>query len=930
MGCIRGCAVSISRRFSLSLTNRLTLLMLLVFLIGIWSITFYATRRLQQDMVDLLGKQQLSTVSTVAAQLDGALRFRLQALDRVAAEISPAMMADPASLQEFLVRQSTFQALFNGGVRVHDTGAKVLAQVAYDSVPSGRNFADLDYISIALQEGRTTTGREISDQRMTAPLIAMAAPIRWEGGEVIGAIAGVIDLRNDSFFDTVIRSSLGESGSYTLLSPQHEMSVTVSEKTRVMSPLPPPGVDLMQDRFIAGFEGYGIAVNAHGVEELAAARQIRNAGWFLVGGVPTAETFAPVRAMQRQVTWGAALVSLLAGVLVTLFVRRILHRQFQPMLTATQALSSMARPTGAPLEPLPIRQDDEVGKLIGAFNELFRILEGARQELREHELHYRTLANGGSALIWTSGTDRLCNYVNEPWLRFTGRSEEEEIGNVWIANAHPDDAVRCRRVYDAAVNVCAPFSMEYRLQHAEGGYRWVRADASPRFDSMGSFLGYIVFSYDISQAKLAELELDRYREHLEDLVGIRTNELAEAKLAAEDASRAKSAFLANMSHELRTPMNGVMGMIELARRNITDPHSLSMLDKASHSAERLLGVLNDILDISKIEAGRLALEDMPLQIAALCENITATLGHTAADKGLLLSTDLPADLAGQWLQGDPLRLGQILLNLIGNAIKFTDRGRVVLRIRMLSETATAARVGFDVSDTGIGIDPSVQARLFSSFEQADSSMTRRYGGTGLGLAICKQLVQMMGGEIGVESSPGAGSRFWFVVPLRKRVAAVEAPRQVVRTQGAELRLLANHAGTRILLVEDEPISREVSAGLLDDVGMQVDTADDGQQALELAWRNRYEVIFMDMQMPVLNGLEATRAIRADSLNSATPIIALTANAFEEDRRRCLEAGMNGHVGKPVRPGELYETLLGVLEGAADRDPELAAVNPEKC
>ncbi len=306
-------------------------------------------------------------------------------------------------------------------------------------------------------------------------------------------------------------------------------------------------------------------------------------------------------------------------------------------------------------------------------------------------------------------------------------------------------------------------------------------------------------------------------------------------------------------------------------------------------------------------------ESVPLEISAVVEGVTNTLGHKATGKGLRLTTDLAADLKRQPLKGDPLRLGQILFNLVGNAIKFTQQGTVTLHARSVGETPETVQVRFEVSDTGIGIDNEAQTKLFQSFEQADNSMTRKYGGTGLGLAISKRLVKLMDGQIGVESRPGLGSTFWFVVPLKKPVpSAMPTPITVVNT--AEERLQTEFVGTPILLAEDEPISQEVSRFLLEDVGLVVDVAEDGQQALALARRNTYALILMDMQMPHMNGIEATQAIRADSLNTITPILAMTANAYDEDRETCLAAGMNEHISKPVDPEKLFETLLALLVG----------------
>ena len=426
-------------------------------------------------------------------------------------------------------------------------------------------------------------------------------------------------------------------------------------------------------------------------------------------------------------------------------------------------------------------------------------------------------------------------------------------------------------------------------------------------------IGDLGSAFNTMLTEIAERDgqLADQRDHLEDTVQERTQALSLAKEAAEAASRAKSTFLSNMSHELRTPMNAIIGMTYMLRRNTKDPSQIDKLGKIDNAANHLSQLLNDILDLSKIDADKMTLEQTAFTIGGLTDDLNNLLAPRAESARLRFILDIDARLKALQLVGDPLRLQQILLNLAGNAIKFTARGEVRVVARIAEGGVESLLIELSVWDTGIGISPEAVERIFNPFEQADGSTTRKYGGTGLGLPICQRLVRLMGGDIKVVSTPGSGSVFTFAIrlPVAHSVAKVS----VVTPQSgiaAEQALRSEFSTCRVLVAEDDWVNQEVALELLrETLNFTVDVAEDGVQALELALRQRYDIILMDMQMPELDGLGATQAIREIPGFAETPIIAMTANAFAEDRTRCLDAGMNDFIAKPVNPDHLFVIML---------------------
>ena len=508
-----------------------------------------------------------------------------------------------------------------------------------------------------------------------------------------------------------------------------------------------------------------------------------------------------------------------------------------------------------------------------------------KQQIKESESRFRTMADASPVLIWTLDANGLSAYYNKTFLDFIGVSKNEDISD-WKKIVHPDDVKSTFDTINTAIAERRSYSLECRMLRADRQWRWVLAQGNPRIDTNNEFLGFVGSSVDITELKQTE------------------EKLMEAKESAENAVKFKQQFLSNMSHEIRTPLNSILGFSNVLLKTELGVEQKTFLQAIKSSSESLNMLINDILDLAKVDAGRMTFEKQPFEIRASIKSILYSFDLKIKEKNLELINEYDSKIPSMLL-GDSIRFNQIILNLISNAVKFTHKGKITLSVKLLNENEENVSIEFAVSDSGIGIAANKINSIFNLYEQAELSTANSYGGTGLGLAIVKQLIETQGGSISVKSKIGAGSTFSFILPFGKTNIKSKEEKKILKPDPKIENL-------RVLVAEDIKLNQLLIKIVLSEFGFEYEIVGNGKRATEKLQTNTYDIVLMDLHMPEMNGFEATEYIRK-TMKSQIPIIALTADVTTADVSKCKEFGMDGYISKPINENLLYSKIVELVK-----------------
>lgn len=852
---------------------------------------------------ELILNQQFSMLTHQAQDMDHQIWAMHNSLINVAKVAPDHYLEQPEAMQKWLNDRTGIQTYFTYSLIILDKKGKQVASVPAKPLKNGTSFAQKEYFIISMATGNPQISLPKENEH---PVVTFTAPIRGKDGSFRGLMCGSIDLMDkDSVLGAQMHHHGASSGYMFVFSPDGTI-IMHPDSSRVMKKHPVQRVNKLFEKALAGFEGSGEAINSKGIHFLASFKRLQSTGWVLAANYPLDEAYEPITRFRNYYLFGMFLV-LLASIALA---RKLGIGIAGPLSDFTQRINELAKPDSDKqqrLDGFDLNPCDELCLLAGSFNALLDEVQRREKALQESEEKFRTVADHTYDWEYWRGEDGQMIYMSPSCERITGYTAEEFLQDpeLLIKIIHPDDRDSfTRHLIHKEDGKCNEdcHTPDFRIRTRSGEERWICHICQEVYDREGKPIGRRACNRDITIRKETEEKLLAFSSMLEE----KNLELGAALLTAEEATRAKSTFLATMSHEIRTPMNGVIGMTSLLLDTDLNQEQREYTEIVRKSGENLLGLINNILDFSKIEAHKLELEVIDFDLRITLEDIAELLAVKAVECGLDLVCRIDPGVPSL-LKGDPGRLRQIITNLAGNAIKFTSAGEVVISAEV--ESTEPLMIRFSVSDTGAGIPESRLSAIFDPFTQVDDSTTRRYGGTGLGLAICKELAELMGGKIGVESTLGKGSVFWFTAKFQRqpKVKAGEVWEQK-----------CNMSGAHILVVDQSLNNRKHISTMLGSWGCRYETAENAETALALMREahdqsDPFRITLLDQQIPGIDGMELGRQIKADPQLNSTILIMLTAIGQRGDAAKLEKIGFSGYLMKPLKQSNLYNCLAHLLD-----------------
>jgi PAS domain S-box-containing protein len=861
-------------------------------------VTVVQTQRLRDDFTKVLFTQQTALINRTGEELDDKLMMLLDII-ALSARNQPVDIAGSTDSLRAYYQDRAVLALFDDLLVLSPEG-KVISDLPVVPGRVGVDASDRAYFKTVMRTRKPMITDPIIGKVNKQPIVQMIAPVLNAKGEVVCVLMGVLRLYKDNLLGHLRIAKVGRTGYYFAVTRgDPSLYVLHPDANRILQPRQ-PGANAATTRALRdGFEGTVDSINGSGLRALNSYKTLKSVDWVLAASLPAEEAFEPFNGvLSRLLLWGG-LASLLAAVVIGGLTLRLMA----PLIKLRDAIVAL-RKDASRFTPLAVHADDEVGQLTVAFNELMH-------ERLAADARLQGLIEFAPNTIIVVGVEGRIETFNREGERCFGYARDEVLGQ--------------------PLEILVPKAL--REQHASHRVRFFadRLSAEPVRMGGGAVLHGLrrdgsEFPVEINLSAvrtdqgtkvLAVISDITERHQLQLEVEARAKELERERDRAEAANRAKSEFVANMSHEIRTPMNAVLGMVYLLGNTQLTPQQQKYLSMVRVSGQSLLGILNDVLDFSKIEARHMELSPVEFLLDDAMNSLATTMTMNASDKELELAISVDPAVP-RYLRGDSMRLQQILVNLAGNAIKFTEQGEVVVSIELDARDADSALLRFEVRDTGIGMTESQLGQLFNAFSQGDQSITRRFGGTGLGLAITKRLIELMGGQIAVDSQPGRGSKFWFSLPF-----------DVLPDQPEERRK-PSLGKLRLLVADDNRTSRELIAKLIRAWGWQADEVDSGMAAVErhrhaLDAQHPYDVVLADWHMPGMDGLATAKGIRAASAGRKQPIVVMV-NAFARDRIEEISSAPETDVVllKPITSSNLFDALHQALANKSDVQQQAAA------